>query len=57
MEYAGTIDQVEELTGIDFFPKLLTGLDEELEGSLDKNAWQLNSQRFERRVKEWNNRR
>ncbi len=56
MEYAGTIDQVEELTGIDFFPKLLTGLNEELEGSLDKAAWPVDGRRFDKRVKEWNKR-
>lgn len=54
MEYATTIDRVEELTGIDFFPELLKGLNEELEGSLDKAAWPINSQRYERRLKEWN---
>jgi hypothetical protein len=54
MEFAGTIDQVEKLTGIDFFPGLLKGLDEELEGSLDKSAWPVNQRRYEQRVKEWN---
>ncbi|MBL7795654.1 MAG: DNA/RNA non-specific endonuclease, partial [Saprospiraceae bacterium] len=56
MEYACTIDQVEELTRIDFFPKLLQGLDEELEGSLDKSAWPINSRRYEKRLREWNQR-
>lgn len=56
MEFAGTIDQVEKLTGIDFFPQLLKGLDEELEGSLDKAAWPINQRRYEQRVKEWNSR-
>jgi endonuclease G len=56
MEYACTIDQVETVTGIDFFPKLLKGLDEELEGSLDKEAWPINSKRYEKRLQEWNNR-
>ncbi|MCB9329874.1 MAG: DNA/RNA non-specific endonuclease [Lewinellaceae bacterium] len=54
MEYATTIDKVEDLTGIDFFPRLLTGLDEELEGSLDKSAWQVDNKRYDKRVKEWN---
>ena len=57
LEYACTIDHVESVTGIDFFPKLLTGLDEELEGSLDKDAWPINSKRYERRLKEWNKQR
>lgn len=55
LEYAVTIDQVEQLTGIDFFPQVLKGLDEELEGSLDPGAWPINAQRYDRRLKEWNN--
>ncbi|TNE68488.1 MAG: DNA/RNA non-specific endonuclease [Bacteroidetes bacterium] len=57
MDYAGTIDQVEALTGIDFFPQLLSGLDEELEGSLDIDAWPVNARRYDNRVRSWNNRR
>ncbi|MBL7775965.1 MAG: DNA/RNA non-specific endonuclease [Saprospiraceae bacterium] len=56
MEYATTIDQVEQLTGIDFFPQVLKGLNEELEGSLDKNAWPIDSRRYQRRLQEWNRR-
>lgn len=56
-DYACSIDKVEEVTGIDFFPQLLKGLDEELEGSLDKEAWPLNRNRYEQRVKVWNVRR
>ncbi len=54
MDYAFTIDQVEKLTGLDFFPQLLKGLDEELEGSLDKGAWPVNAKRYELRVDKWN---
>jgi len=32
LDYAYTIDQVEASTGLDFFPQLLKGLDEELQG-------------------------
>ncbi len=53
-EFACSIDQVESVTGIDFFPNLLKGLDEELEGSLDKDAWPINRKRYEQRVKVWN---
>ncbi|MFN0012998.1 MAG: DNA/RNA non-specific endonuclease [Saprospiraceae bacterium] len=56
MEYACTIDQVEELARLDFFPKMLSGLDEELEGSLDKAAWPTNNKRYEKRLREWNGR-
>lgn len=55
MDYAVTIDQVEKITGIDFFPKLLKGLDEELEGSLDKDAWPVNDKRYQMRLQKWNN--
>jgi len=53
-DFACSIDQVEERTGIDFFPRLLKGLDEELEGSLDQDAWPINRKRYEERVKVWN---
>ncbi|MFZ4477015.1 MAG: DNA/RNA non-specific endonuclease [Saprospiraceae bacterium] len=54
MDYAYTIDAVEKSSGIDFFPQILKGLNEELEGSLDKNAWPINRQRYEKRLKSWN---
>lgn len=57
MDFACSIDAVEDRTGIDFFPHLLKGLDEELEGSLDKAAWPTNRTRYEQRVKVWNDRR
>lgn len=52
--FACSIDQVEKSTGIDFFPQLLKGLGEELEGSLDKDAWPINRARYDERVKVWN---
>ena len=54
MDFACSIDQVEKLTGLDFFPSLLKDLDEELEGSLDKDAWPVDRRRYEERMKEWN---
>jgi len=54
MDYACTIDQAEKTTGLDFFPKMLNGLNEELEGSLDKSAWPIDRLRESRRVQEWN---
>jgi len=53
-DFACSIDKVENATGIDFFPRLLKGLGEELEGSLDKAAWPINRTRYEERVKVWN---
>jgi endonuclease G len=54
MDYAVSIDEVEKLTGLDFFPSLLKGLNEEIEGSLDKDAWQVDRQRYLKRVEDWN---
>lgn len=54
MDYACSIDKVEKVTGLDFFPKILKGLDEELEASLDKDAWPINKTRQEERIKVWN---
>ncbi len=45
MDYAFTIDKIERLTGIDFFPKLLKGRDEAIESTLDKNAWPIFNKR------------
>lgn len=56
MDYAVTIDAVENMTGIDFFPNLLKGLNEEIEGSLDKDAWPIDRQRYKTRVEQWNGR-
>ena len=54
LAYVCTIDRVEEVTGLDFFPQLLQGLDEELEGSLDVDAWPVNRRRYQERVDRWN---
>ncbi len=56
-DFACSIDQVEKTTGIDFFPQLLKGLDEELEASLDLDSWPINRKRYDQRVKVWNMRR
>jgi len=55
-EYAVTIDDVEELTGIDFFPDLLDDeLEAELEGYTDVRRWKFSEKRFQQRVRQWNN--
>lgn len=35
-----TVDQIEELTGIDFFPQLPNGIEEEVESHANLNEWQ-----------------
>ena len=54
MEYAFHLDYIEQLTSIDFFPKILTGENEKVEAAIDKSFWPVNETRFETRVKEWN---
>lgn len=53
MDFVCTIDQAEKITGLDFYPQILKGSDEELEAALDKSAWPVNQQRYEKRVREW----
>ncbi len=52
MDFAVSIDKAEKVTGLDFFPKMLTGLGEETEARLDKSAWAIDEKRFARRVAE-----
>jgi len=55
-EYATTVDEVERLTGIDFFPELMDeALEAELEGHFDNDLWRLNPKKYDLRVKKWNN--
>lgn len=57
-KYAVTIDEVEEVTGIDFFHELLDDTTEEqLESSFDIRKWKFNSKKFEMRKDSWNKRR
>jgi len=57
-EFAVSINRVEELTGIDFFPKLLRdGEEEELESMNDIRLWPINSSRYDQRVDKWNKRK
>jgi len=54
MDFCCSIDKVEKTTGLDFFPQILKGLDEELEASLDKEAWPIDRKRYQERVQKWN---
>lgn len=53
-EYAVTIDEVESLTGLDFFPNLSTEKEKELEASVEPGRWKFSEKRFRLRVKKWN---
>jgi len=53
--FAVSVDQVEQLTGINFFQNLMEpGLEQELEANFDVSLWKSNEKKFQRRVQEWN---
>ncbi len=56
-KYAVSIDEVEELTGIDFFADFMDAeLEAELESSFDNRLWEYDEQKYAMRVDKWNNR-
>ncbi len=54
-----TIDEVESLTGIDFFHELFKDkqLEAQLESTFDEDAWPFNQKKFEERLAHWNKRK
>ncbi|MEL6988898.1 MAG: DNA/RNA non-specific endonuclease, partial [Bacteroidota bacterium] len=55
-DYALSIDEVEEITGINFFASLLDDQQESnIESDADPKLWKVNKNRFEQRVTKWNN--
>jgi len=56
-KFTVSIDEVEEVTGIDFFPDLLEDQEEEdLESTFNLDLWQFSKQKYDMRVKNWNKR-
>lgn len=56
-KFAVTIDEVEEITGIDFFSNLLDEASEEkLERNSNPDLWPFDEKKFRSRIKNWNNR-
>ena len=54
--YAVTVDEAEEISGIDFFPELLDGKKEEdLESKFNINDWPLDEWKYKKRIEQWNN--
>jgi len=54
--YIVSIDEIEELTGIDFFADFLSEEDEEkLEKIGDPNQWDFDQKKFQKRINIWNN--
>lgn len=53
--YAVSIDEVEEVTGLDFFSGLLSNeLEEKLESSFNNDLWSYSKQKHDQRIKRWN---
>lgn len=54
-KYATSIDEIEEQTGIDFFPQLMPDeLEAELEGNYNLDLWEFSKQKHDLRVEKWN---
>ncbi len=55
MEFAKTLDEVEDITGLDFFSNLLTEeLENKLESNIDIKLWPISIKRQENRINNWN---
>lgn len=54
MDYATSIDAIEKITGLDFFPSIDDVDEEKLESDFDKDIWRIDSKREQQRVKSWN---
>lgn len=54
-DFVATVDEVEALTGIDFFPDLMPDeLEEALESEYNLDLWQFSKQKHDQRVEKWN---
>lgn len=55
--YAVSIDEVEKVTNLDFFPDLIEDeIEEEIEANYNMKAWKVDQKRFEIRKSKWNKR-
>ena len=52
--FAGTIDEVEKMTGINFFPNLKGDLEQKIESTFDISLWRYDERRFKQRIEKWN---
>ena len=54
-KYVKSVDEVEQLTGIDFFPELMPKeVEQELEARYNLDLWEFNKKKFETRTQKWN---
>ncbi|MEM6397124.1 MAG: DNA/RNA non-specific endonuclease [Bacteroidota bacterium] len=55
-EYAASIDEVEELTGLNFFGELLPSeLENQLEADGNIDLWPFDKRKYDKRINDWNN--
>lgn len=52
--FARNIDEVEKITGINFFPKMNTNTESKVETTFDINQWRYDQKRFQMRIEKWN---
>ncbi len=52
--YAMSVDEAEDITGIDFFADLPDRIEDKLEKTYSVGRWPFDEERFRARVKEWN---
>lgn len=54
-EYMVTVDEVERLTGLDFFNDMINDAEEEkIESTIDKSKWKVSDKRYQLRITKWN---
>ncbi|MFZ1751706.1 MAG: DNA/RNA non-specific endonuclease [Saprospiraceae bacterium] len=54
-DYMVTIDEVERVTGKDFFNEMINDTEEEqLESKINKSLWNVSDKRYQLRIKKWN---
>lgn len=54
-EYMVTIDEVERITGLDFFNGMINDDEEEkLESTIDQSKWNVSDKRYQLRISKWN---
>ncbi len=57
-DFAVSIDQIETITGIDFFPNLMDdSMEEQLESTFDPKLWPLSDKKYQLRKEQWNKQR
>ena len=52
--FVRTIDDIEEITGIDFFPELDDALEDQLESKVNTGKWKFNRNLYKVRTEKWN---